>query len=147
MKLFIDRSVMIRRVAPDGESAEALIEALDKYQAQYFGSAIGFDSIVEIRPGQGRDGWCNGFYESYELNEAGKAYQTGQLQGTSSRPDVHQVMRCLRELKQRADSRWSKIRRWTPTTKKSIDAADRVTPCSIANLDFWMKKDLGGSSF
>jgi len=141
IKLFVDKHIVIRRVAPRVRDAEILLQALDKHQQKYFEQDPGFDGVVEVRPGQGKDGWCNGSYETHKLNKAGQDYQAQREKGLKSVSYVQMVKDCLKGWRHRADKEYVNLCKATPSIpypfKPRGDDDDRTTPGSVSNPDFW----------
>ncbi|KAJ9637182.1 hypothetical protein H2199_007468 [Coniosporium tulheliwenetii] len=136
--------------------SEVLIRALNKWQGDYFES-LGFKTFVELRPGEGLDGWCNANFESYTLNKEGQEYQQQQQKGMKraqqeQEPSIkhesllQKAKTYLEGLKQRAaherlnQSMGRSRITPAPPAPQFVDTDDRLSPGSVANPDFWRDK-------
>ncbi|KAJ9668153.1 hypothetical protein H2201_001582 [Coniosporium apollinis] len=129
---------------------------LSQEDGDYFES-LGFKTFVELRPGEGLDGWCNANFESYTLNKEGQEYQQQQEKGMKraqqeQEPSIkhesllQKAKTYLEGLKQRAaherlnQSMGRSRITPAPPAPQFVDTDDRLSPGSVANPDFWRDK-------
>lgn len=153
IKLFIDKNVMIRRISSTLDEAEILVRALNARQGDYFES-LNFETVVELRPGEGLNGWCHAHFESYTLNKKGTEYHQQQQKGTKRAQQeqapgikheslLQRAKASLIAMKQRVThERLNQLMerpRITPAppAPQHITKDDRVTAGSVVNPDFW----------